>query len=648
MLTLTRACLLAFASLIPMPRLAAQAPSPEPAAAKPAAKPALTSPAGIEALLDMHGALPSLRRIEQAYPLYAKQISGQRYLSATKAIFDKPLSGLPFGEELTSHLYEHAGSAAYPALLQRAAQLIDSEFAPEELSPPSTLAEAATLLEEAHALSQAAFAAIDAKEHEQLVVATRQLLADFVQHIYVHKRESNKGVWQRVQRIDWSKLFAAQQRLLLLAQPEVLQALRKDAMQNKMRRPEAPGVEGSVLWAKQTAAGLMVIGGGGKNRYDGDFAFVLDLGGQDRYAATATRSGVQQRVNLVCDLRGDDEYAGDEYFAQGCGLFGNSLLVDLAGNDRYEAKRAAQGCGVAGVGMLIDVAGNDAYSGDAYVHGAGCFGLGALIDRAGDDKMQAGLASMGFGWPLSAGFLIDLEGNDLRTLGGKYGSSYGTKGEFNALGHGASVGFRTLANGGFGVVVDGGGDDVSKVGEFGFGCGYFFGCGIVRDFGGNDIVEASRYGIATGAHFGLGFVYDDAGNDSYSNRSVAALAGNWDLTVSFFVDRAGDDSYLAKGLSIGCATITSVAGFFDLGGNDRYVQTGNQSFGRAGHPQDADRKLASVALFVDVGGGEDLYPKIKTQPEPANGMEHGWEVKRKATRGDKAERVAGRGVFVDR
>ena len=279
---------------------------------------------------------------------------------------------------------------------------------------------------------------------------------------------------------------------------------------------------------------------------------------------------------------------------------------------------------------------------------SGSSGTGCSSTRGGNDVMEAKLASLGFAWPLSVGQLVDLAGNDLRTATGGYGSSYGTKGAFNGLSHGASVGFRTLANGGFGVVVDGGGNDVTKVGEFGFGCGYFFGCGIVRDFGGNDLVEASRYGIATGAHFGLGFVIDDDGNDVWKNSSVASLAGNWDLTVSAFLDRAGNDRYEAKGLSIGCATITSVACFFDLGGKDSYLQNGKRSFGRAGHPQDADRKLQSVAIFVDDGGEEDVYPQLKLEDEIGNGKTIRWSIEQKATQGDKAIRLAGRGVFVDR
>ncbi len=602
----------------------------------------------MEALLAEHGATESLRRLEKDYLRYAEKVSGQGYLARTKELFAKPLRGLGFAESLTAELRQHADEGKELGLLAGAADLLGAEFEPADFVAPKTLADLIPYLEETAAIVEAAFAAIPEAEHEQLVVATKQLLDDFVKHIYVHQRPSNKDVWQHVQRIAWRKLFQAQLRLLALRQPAVRNALRRDAIKHKMRDPKVPGVSGSLLWAQKSKAGYVVVGGASKTVYSGPLAFALDLGGDDQWSAAATRSGPKQRINVTLDLSGNDLYLGEEHFAQGCGLYGCSLLFDLAGSDRYIATRAAQGCSVAGIGMLIDAAGDDAYEGDAYLGGAGLFGYGLLLDRAGNDEQRAKLASFGFAWPLSVGQLVDLRGNDKRTATGGYGSSYGTKGAFNGLSHGVSIGFRTLANGGFGIVVDGGGNDEVRVGEFGFGCGYFFGCGIVRDFGGHDLVEASRYGIATGAHFGLGFVIDDGGDDVWKNSSAASLAGNWDLSVAGFLDRAGNDRYETKGLSLGCATISSVATFFDLGGRDSYQQSGGRSFGRAGHPQDADRKHQSVAIFVDDGGKQDRYPQLKLAKEIGNKLTRSWSIEQKATQGDKAKRLAGRGVFLDR
>ena len=334
----------------------------------------------MERLLAEHGATESLRRLEQAYPLYAKKITGQAYLPQTRALFAKPLTGLGFAERLTSSLKKNAEEANEVGLLDAAAELLGAEFAPADFVAPKTLAELVPYLEETAAIAEAAFAKIPEAEHEQLVVATKQLVDDFVRHIYVHQRPSNKGVWQRVQRIEWSKLFEAQLRLLALRLPAVRNGLRKDAIQHKMKAPKAPGVSGSILWAQECKAGYVVVGGAGKTKYEGPLAFALDLGGDDEYSAAATRSGPEQRINVTIDLRGDDTYTSEEHFAQGCGLYGCSLLFDLAGNDRYTATRAAQGCSVAGIGMLIDAAGDDVYEGDAYVGGVGLFGHGLLLD----------------------------------------------------------------------------------------------------------------------------------------------------------------------------------------------------------------------------------------------------------------------------
>lgn len=607
--------------------------------------------AGLRELMKKHEVSASYADLRKHLARYAKSDKSGGRLSAITAMLEDPVSTTDFADELTLHLRDAGREVSIEKILLRSARLLDLTWQPTSAAETSTghkIEDTLARFERARVACEAAFAKIPAAEHQRLQKATHELATDFARHIYVHQKPQNKLVWQRVQTVDLSRLFEAAHLLAPMVHLEFARGLEREIMGMNPRpsvKERPPGVEGRLLFAKKTEAGWFVIGGSGKNLYDGPLAFVLDVGGDDTYRAGATRSGVSQRTNVVIDMKGDDRYEADQDFAQGCGRFGVSLLIDHRGNDRYEAKRVAQGASLVGIGILVDHRGKDHYAADAFGQGVGCFGLGLLLDREGDDVMQSHLVSQGFAWPLSTGLLIDLAGNDERTATGKYPSVYGTKGKFNAMSQGASVGFRTLASGGFGVLIDGGGDDVSDVGEFGHGCGYYFGCGIVRDFAGDDRVRAARYGIATGAHFGVSAVLDDAGNDEWKNPGgAAAIAGNWDLTVSCFVDRKGDDRYEAPGLGIGCATITSFASFVDLGGIDHYAPRGTNSLGRAGHAQDAARKTKSVAVFVDWGGEKDTYPDQDVDPKPGNDRQTGLTVRG----GGKNPRTIGHAVFSDR
>lgn len=596
-----------------------------------------------------HGVEPAYLELEKSIARFAKAAKGEAYLSTTRQLLEQPTRSLDFATTLTDQLHKAAKKLDFDAMLHRSSRLLDVHLTANLTEQPtdrSALEDAITRIKAAKSLCELAFAEISLADQELLDTSAPKLLADFIKHIYIHKDESNKAVWEHAKAIRWAPLYDAALLLTPLMTREFMIQLRNES--KKLGKPTVrpPGVKGRLLFARKTSAGWIVIGAAGKNEYDGRCAFILDIGGDDIYRAAATASSREQRINVVIDAKGNDLYDADQDFAQGCGRFGVSLLVDHRGDDVYRAKRVAQGASFAGIGILADYRGQDRYEGDAFVQGVGAFGVGLLFDREGDDKMSAHLSSQGFAWPLSVGLLVDLAGKDERIGTGKYGSSYGTKGKFNGMCQGASFGFRTLACGGFGVLIDGGGDDVSRVGEFGHGCGYFFGTGIVRDYGGNDQVEASRYGIATGAHFGVSVVIDDKGDDVWKNPSVAALAGNWDLTVSCFVDRRGADRYEAGGLAIGCATITSFAAFFDLDGKDTYVCPSTQAFGRAGHAQDVARNTQSVALFVDLGRSKDEYPKKAGDGVAGNRQARGIAVEMSDK--FKGTAVAGRGVFVDR
>jgi len=91
------------------------------------------------------------------------------------------------------------------------------------------------------------------------------------------------------------------------------------------------------------------------------------LGGNDVYHEGTVSP--QRPVLVVIDLAGNDRYEGTQPGIQGGALLGISMLIDVAGDDVYDAKDIAQGSAVGGVGILIDFSGNDRYRGLRRVQG---------------------------------------------------------------------------------------------------------------------------------------------------------------------------------------------------------------------------------------------------------------------------------------
>lgn len=152
----------------------------------------------------------------------------------------------------------------------------------------------------------------------------------------------------------------------------------------------------------------------------GGFALLWDAGGNDAYAAGGA----------VPDTNRDPSHALS--MAQGCGFGlrptaegGTGMLVDLGGDDRYQAEIFAQGLGYwGGAGYLWDRAGDDTYVAVQYAQGTGLhFGLGVLSDGAGADTYVAGGLAQGCGHDLGIGVCTDATGDDRYTAAGLAGGA---------------------------------------------------------------------------------------------------------------------------------------------------------------------------------------------------------------------------------
>ena len=241
--------------------------------------------------------------------------------------------------------------------------------------------------------------------------------------------------------------------------------------------------------AQTTAQGSAFYGAG----------LLLDSQGQDLYSSTLLSQafGGPRGYGLLLDHEGDDRYVSDRVtpssygtknvfqgWSQGVGVGlrgassgGIGLLVDLAGNDEYQAGNFSQGTGYFfGLGMLVDRGGDDLFFGSRYVQGTAAHqAAGVLIDESGNDVYSAEpAAAQGAGWDAAVGILEDRDGNDKYTAGdlaqgaasmNAVGILFDWTGDDvyqgrSGQGHGGSTtywGGREAKN--LGVLIDGGGKD---------------------------------------------------------------------------------------------------------------------------------------------------------------------------------------------
>ncbi len=262
-----------------------------------------------------------------------------------------------------------------------------------------------------------------------------------------------------------------------------------------------------------TPAGRIVLTGSGDDRHEEKGVLLaIDLGGNDTYVgSTGATDSPLRGVSLALDLSGNDKYlASDERTpSQGSGLFGTGVLIDVSGDDRYEAKGSSQGYGFFGTGLLADLSGDDQYVLEVEGQGASEFGVGVLIDVDGDDRYQILSCGQGFGGVGGGvGTLVDLAGND--TYLAEPDSSKGHRPDYHS---GGKVNYSYAQGAGAG-----------RRGDLNDGHSWAGGVGTLLDLGGDDSYRSGNWSAGSGYWYGMGFLYDGAGNDRYT-ASVFSLAG---------------------------------------------------------------------------------------------------------------------------
>ncbi len=162
---------------------------------------------------------------------------------------------------------------------------------------------------------------------------------------------------------------------------------------------------------------------------------ILDRTGDDRYSGASFSLGAGAfGVGAIVDQAGNDVYESASYSQGLGGPLGFGAILDTKGNDLYRADgrvgsaydlaavfySMSQGIGfgarqlcAGGTGLLVDGAGDDRYEAGEFSQGGAYYhAFGALIDVAGDDLYRGDRYSQGFAAHQGAGVLIDLTGND--------------------------------------------------------------------------------------------------------------------------------------------------------------------------------------------------------------------------------------------
>ncbi|MCD4656459.1 MAG: hypothetical protein K8S87_02830 [Planctomycetes bacterium] len=616
------------------------------------------------------------------------------------SMLNDPLSTHKKTRELTDRIFENSTKDDVSKMLETLAKPYNLKREKSSMKMPEKGCSGKELIKffknmlvEIKKQRDAAFMELDEAEDKRvnaqkfLYDATPMFFRSFNHTLYIDAFEQNLSN-QNVSMLHWGnkvnriKLLNAGYCTGKMFNQGFLKYTQEKLTKMPSKREKYDGVKGEILAVIETEAGDIVIGGSGKNEYiNCKAALIIDVGGKDIYgdnvgvAVTADRP-----VSIVIDLKGDDTYMiEDAKFAQASAICGIAAICDLEGDDKYFAPclkagktinkgkfnesdvetdvnvrrqswRGSQAFAAHGVSMLVDYSGDDKYVGSEFSQGLALNGFAILYDAKGNDEYQADLYSIGVGLTNGVALSFDKKGNDKYKVNGPYPSTYGDKGETNAMSMGVGIGFRKhpqkgaggYGMGGVGILLNGSGNDTFDVGQFGLGGGYFFGLGIVHTQKGNDIYNSQRYGIGFAPHQAIGVFLDDAGNDAYKNVSVAACAGTWDTSIAYLVDMSGDDTYEIKSLGLGGSTITSFSVFYDGDGKDKYTSKSAGAFGDAGHKQDKDRQSTCMAAFIDAGGDKDEYNRggAESENSPKNDKEHTFAKKIE-------EYTTGYGVFSD-
>ena len=257
----------------------------------------------------------------------------------------------------------------------------------------------------------------------------------------------------------------------------------------------------------------------------GGLGLLFDASGNDRYTSHGFSLGFggPQGVGAVIDFQGADQYQcgnkypsaynaedaptakpGDALFQYDCfGLGTGSGRRIVTKRPEWQAHNLA-----GGLGLLLDVAGNDRYQSANFSQGHGYFfGTGLFLDLDGDDEYVAARYGHGSSAHYGVGLFNDRQGTD----------RYGSAGPFYNGGVAWDHSVSAMIDSGSG------GDRYSFPASTGMGMAHYSGWGLFIDEGGDDRYE-SKGGFGRTSEQGVAAFFDLNGHDTYELAGGAVVS----------------------------------------------------------------------------------------------------------------------------
>ena len=306
---------------------------------------------------------------------------------------------------------------------------------------------------------------------------------------------------------------------------------------------------------------------------------------------------------------GNDSYRGDFKFILDVG--GNDvydleydpdhphgvIIIDLSGDDIYNGSSDfTLGSGCLSAGLLLDFDGNDSYRSRSYGLGSGWFGFGLLYDASGDDRYDGDTHVQGAG-TFGLGLLIDEAGRDIYN------------GAMFAQGFGFTQGCGLIfdSEGSDSYYAGGKYKDINRYTEhylsmsqgFSYGIRPYMsgGMGGIVDLTGNDSYITDIFGQGSGYWWAFGMIYDSSGLDYYNSFQYGQGVGTH-MALGVLVDGADNDFYIGGGVMQGCGHDYSCGILLDKGGDDTYL-------GR--DKVQGDGSANGIGILVDLTGADRYF-----------------------------------------
>ncbi|MCX7835282.1 MAG: hypothetical protein N2450_04335 [bacterium] len=366
-----------------------------------------------------------------------------------------------------------------------------------------------------------------------------------------------------------------------------------------------PNVLGKTLAWKSTQYGEIVIGSVEDNLYRGNFAVVIDVGGNDTYFGKVAAADETCPVSFLIDFEGNDLYSCDSAFSMAGSINGISLLLDYKGNDTYRGNLWVQGAAICGISMLVDKDGFDSFVADRNAQGCAAFGKGYVYDFGKNDIYQVRMYGQGVGLVNGYGTLYDKTGDDQYLATPRYTDVLRYQDHSLTLSQGFGYGLRPYFSGGIGILYDVSGSDLYVSDIYGQGASYWYALGILWDQSGNDRYLSYQYAQGSGIHISLGLLHDESGDDVYISKGVSQGCGH-DYGTGWLQDKNGNDAYQCSELSQGAGSANGIGIMIDDEGDDVYMNRNSEMTLGYGNPR---RDYGSIGIFMDKGG-TDRYADI--------------------------------------